>query len=79
MGQGIIMQYGTVTNPVDTNIITFPVPFTSVPYNIQLTSVNIGSSNIRTSVQTGTVLTTQFQLNITSNPDFLYWMAIGAY
>lgn len=85
LGQGIILQYGYVNYPPGGNI-TFPVPFTSNPFNIQITPVGTGSTSgsIKFRVESGTVDTIKFALSTsTDGSGFgitnLYWMAIGPY
>ena len=81
LGQSIILQYGSVNNPVDNMQITFPVPFVGNPYSIQLTPVINDNSTIRLSVLSGSLNASKFNLNMTDSIHFttLYWIAIGLY
>jgi hypothetical protein len=83
---GIILQYGT-SNPgavsPSTGTTKFPIPFTSVPFVVQLSPISkLGgaSTNNTVSVQNTTVTNTEFQWNWQSS-DTRYtgftWIAIG--
>lgn len=74
---GMLFQYGYFFIK-DTTTVIFPVPFTNIPYSIQLTVGNIGAG-IAVVVDSGTETMSQFQV-LSSNSSsslYVYWTAIG--
>lgn len=85
LGQGIILQYGYINWPPGASVV-FPVPFTSNPFNIQITPAGIGSTSGSIKFRVDTASLTVNQFNISTSTDGngfgitnLYWMAIGPY
>lgn len=76
---GMLFQYGFLANPVNGNVITFPVQFTNVPYSVTVSAVRSNTQDKTISISNGTVGTSSFALILSSSstPDGVYWMAIG--
>jgi hypothetical protein len=78
---GMLLQYGLLNSTL-TAAILFPVPFTNIPFSIQITPVTVtgGFSAILT-VASGSVSTTGFNINtagsLAGGLRGVYWMAIG--
>lgn len=76
---GLLLQWGSFDPNLFTNI-TFPVPFTTVPYNIQLTMNVDNNSTFRPpSISTGSITVNGFTYEgtVSSHINPIFWMAIG--
>ncbi len=81
LGQGLIIQYGSVTPPASL-IITFPVAFTSAPFSIVVTYAGNSSTNRVYLDSAFVVTTTQFKVileNGSGSVSKFFWQAIGPY
>lgn len=79
---GLLMQYGNaISTDVNGVTVVFPVPFSAIPYSIQLTPVIDDTSTIRLSVLNGSQTALQFLTNSTNSSHLksFYWFAIGPY
>lgn len=76
---GLLLQWGRF-DPNSTILVSFPVPFSAVPYSVQLTmSVDNNSTFRPPSVSTGSLTANGFtyegSVNTHINP--IFWVAIG--
>ena len=74
----LLLQWGSF-NPNVSTVVNFPVPFTTVPYNVQLTVSASNNSTFRACVSTGSLTVNGFTfegtISAAANP--VYYMAIG--
>ena len=76
---GLLLQYGTVTSPGGSGTITFPVPYTNIPYSVTFGLQRASGSSAHVFyVVTGTLGTGGFTYNSdTTGSVAMYWMALG--
>src|SRR3990167_4213269 len=76
---GLLLQYGSF-NPNTAVAVTFPIPFTGVPFSVVLTqSIDNNSTFRQAAVSTGTLTNTGFtyQGAVSAHVNPVYYMAIG--
>lgn len=76
---GLLFQYGSFSPTTAADTVTFPVPFTTQVYNIELTQVMSNNSTVRLAVKSGSVTLLQFITEATASAGLVsfYWQAIG--
>jgi len=78
MGQGIILQYGSIAAIGATNV-SFSVPFVGDPYAINVTLNKTAGSSVAFSVNGQTSIGFSINQGTVSLGDFYYWTAVGKY
>lgn len=76
---GMIIQWFFVANPADDTNISYPLPFPTACYSIQLTPIMNDNSTVRCYIKSGSVNATNFRIRSTSSSGFvgMYVTAIG--